>query len=55
VKSLRTLTGGEARFIQSEAALDITLPKAQQDAVDTVIELTLDWPVTQVQREPATR
>jgi alpha-L-fucosidase len=55
VKSLRTLTGGEARFIQSAAGLDITLPKAQQDAVDTVIELTLDRPVTQVQREPATR
>ena len=55
VKSLRVLTGGEAKLAQTNLGLDVTLPKAQQDAVDTVIELTLERPVTQVQREPATR
>ncbi len=42
VKSHRVLTGGTATVAQTEKGLEITLPKAQQDALDTVIELTLE-------------
>ena len=51
----RVLTGGEAKVIQSEKGLDVSLAKAQQAPVDTIIELTLDQPVTNVQKVPATR
>jgi alpha-L-fucosidase len=42
VKSARVLTGGEAKLAQTGETLQITLPKAQQDPVDTIIELTLN-------------
>lgn len=45
VLSIKALTGGEARFTQSAKGLEITLPKARQDPVDTVLELTLDQPL----------
>jgi alpha-L-fucosidase len=46
VKSVRVLTGGEATFAQSEKGLEITQPGAQHDPIDTIVELTLDRPVT---------
>lgn len=42
VKSARTLTGGEAKVTQTGETLQITLPKAQQDPIDTIIEILLN-------------
>jgi alpha-L-fucosidase len=47
VKSARVLTGGDAKVDQTENGLKITLPTAQQNPLDTVIELTLDRAVIQ--------
>ena len=55
VTAARALTGGEVKALQTDAGLDITLTEAQHDPLDTIIELTLDRPVTEVQRSPATR
>ncbi len=45
VKSARVLTGGDAKVVNTPGqGLLVTLPRAQQDAVDTVIELTLERP-----------
>ena len=46
IQSFKVLTGGEAKLVQTDKGLNITIPKAQQDPVDTIIELTLDKPVT---------
>ena len=48
VVSAKALTGGEVRFAQTEKGLDLTLPKANRDAADTIIELTLDKPVAEI-------
>jgi alpha-L-fucosidase len=48
VKSARVLTGGEAKVAQTLGALSVTLPPTQQDPLDTIIELTLDRPVSAV-------
>ena len=41
IQSALTLDGAKPTTVQTDAGLEITLPKAQQDPVDTVIELTL--------------
>ena len=41
IQSAVTLGGTTVNVVQTATGLEITLPKAQQDAVDTVIELTL--------------
>jgi alpha-L-fucosidase len=41
VKSNRVLTGGEAKVVQTPEHLEITLPAAQRDPLDTIIELDL--------------
>ncbi len=41
IQSARLLRGTKVKPVQTRAGLEITLPKAQQDPVDTVIELTL--------------
>jgi alpha-L-fucosidase len=43
-KIVRTsvLTGGEAHVVQSEIAIDISMPKKNRDDVDTIIELEFD-------------
>ncbi|MCE5279113.1 MAG: alpha-L-fucosidase [Planctomycetaceae bacterium] len=38
------LTGGKAAVEQTDKGLSISLPKENQDAIDTIIELTLDGP-----------
>ena len=48
-------TGGEVKLDQSERGLDVSLPEARRDPVDTVIELRLDRPVSRVQEGPALR
>lgn len=42
VTGIRALTGGTAAFQQTTAGLDVKLPKADQDPINTIIELTLD-------------
>ncbi len=42
VKSARMLTGAQVSFAQSAQAIEITVPKARQDGLDTIVELTLD-------------
>jgi alpha-L-fucosidase len=44
IKSHRVLTGGEASIAHVKQGLEITLPRPQQDAIDTIIELTLSNP-----------
>ena len=44
IQSARVLTGGDAKAVQSEKGVEITLAKAQHNAVDTIIELTLTNP-----------
>ena len=44
VVSAKVLTGGAVTFIQSATELELKVPKANQDAIDTIIELTLDSP-----------
>ncbi|MBN2292366.1 MAG: alpha-L-fucosidase [Pirellulales bacterium] len=44
IKSSRTLTGGQAKVVQSEKGLAISMPKDQRDPVDTIIELKLTIP-----------
>ena len=51
----RALTGGQLGLTQSEKGVDIALPENQRAPVDTVIELTLDQPVTDMQQDPALR
>ena len=41
IQSALTLDGAKAKAVQTPTGLEITLPKAQQDPVDTVIELTV--------------
>jgi len=41
IQSALTLDGHQAKATQTPSGLEITLPRAQQDPVDTVIELTL--------------
>jgi alpha-L-fucosidase len=42
IQSVLTLDGAKPKTVQAGSGLEITLPKAQQDPVDTVIELTLE-------------
>ena len=45
VLSVRALGGGTPGTVQTKSGLNVTLPKTQQDPLDTVIELTLAHPV----------
>jgi len=51
----RVLTGGDVKIAQTAKGLDVTMSKAQHDPVDTIIELTLDQPVTEIQKAAAER
>lgn len=42
VVGIKALTGGKPTFQQTASGLDVTLAKADQDPINTVIELTLD-------------
>jgi len=45
VLSIRSLSGGKPAFVQSDKSLTVTMAKADQDPIDTVLELTLDRPL----------
>lgn len=55
VVSAKVLTGGTATFKQSGAGLDITVSKADQDPIDTIVELTLDTPSVELVKGVPTR
>ena len=38
------LTGGEATVKQTEAGIEVAVPAAHRDAVDTIMKLELDGP-----------
>jgi alpha-L-fucosidase len=42
IQSALTLDGAKPKTAQNGSGLEITLPKAQQDSLDTIIELTLE-------------
>ena len=42
------LTGGEATVKQTEAGIEITVPKSERQEIDTVIALELDKPATDI-------
>jgi alpha-L-fucosidase len=50
IKSSRVLTGGEATVTQTADHIQVVLPAARQDPLDTIIELTLDRPVAETDK-----
>ena len=48
VQSARVLTGGKADFKQDETAITLSVPKAHQDPIDTLIALELDKPALEL-------
>lgn len=48
VLSATTLAGGEVQFKQSAERLEIVLPEASHDAMDTIIKLELDSPAIKI-------
>ncbi len=48
VQSARVLTGGKAGLKQDETAITLTVPKADQDPIDTLIALELDRPAMEL-------
>lgn len=55
VVAARLLAGGEVKLTQSDRGIDITVPAERHDPIDTVIELTLERPATEILRGPALR
>jgi alpha-L-fucosidase len=41
IRSARALTGGEVTWKQSDTAIELSVPKASRDEIDTIIELKL--------------
>jgi alpha-L-fucosidase len=48
VVSAKALTGGKATFTQSEAGIELSLPEADRNEVDTLIALELDQPAGEI-------
>lgn len=46
------LTGGEARFVQSERGIELSVPAAARNDMDTIIALQLDSPADAIQPVP---
>ena len=55
VMAARVLTGGNVTFLQTATGIDVTVPDADRDPVDTVVVLTLDRPVTHLYNMAARR
>ena len=53
VKSL-AVTGGEAKVAQTASGIEISLPKAKHQAIDTIIALDLDKPAIEIAPLPGT-
>ena len=47
VKSL-AVTGGEVKVAQTDSGIEISLPKANQQAIDTIVALELDKPAIEI-------
>lgn len=48
----RVLTGGEATVKQTEAGIEVSVPAAQRDAIDTIVKFVLDGPATRLTKSP---
>jgi len=55
ITASRVLTGGTVTLKQSAEGVDLTMDAAQHDPIDTIIELTLDQPVTEQIPGPSLR
>jgi len=44
----RVLTGGEATVAQTDARIEVTVPAAQRDPLDTIVRLELDVPAREI-------
>lgn len=53
IRKAEVLTGGKVAFAQTDTEVTFTLARDQQDPVVTVLKLTLDRPVGEVQTEAA--
>ena len=53
VKSL-AVTGGEAKVEQTDSGIEISLPKANHQTIDTIIALELDKPAIEIAPLPGT-
>jgi alpha-L-fucosidase len=53
VKGL-ALTGGEAKVAQTDAGIEISLPKRNQQAIDTIVALEIDIPAMEIAPLPGT-
>jgi hypothetical protein len=48
----RLLTGGTATVRQTDAGIEVSVPAAQRDACDTIVELELDGPAADIVVQP---
>ena len=48
IKSAKVLTGGEATWKQTDAGIEISVPKDKRDEVDTIIALDLDGTAAEI-------
>jgi len=48
----RLLTGGEATVKQTDAGIEVSVPAAQRDPIDTIVNLELDGPATGLGKSP---
>jgi alpha-L-fucosidase len=46
------LTGGEATIKQTDTGIEVTVPAAQRDPLDTIVKLELDGPATGLRKSP---
>jgi len=46
------LTGGEATVKQSETGIEVTVPSAQRQTIDTIVKLELDGPAAGLMKSP---
>jgi alpha-L-fucosidase len=53
VESL-AVTGGDVKIAQSDAGIEISLPKANRQAIDTIVALELDKPASEIAPLPGT-
>jgi alpha-L-fucosidase len=44
IVSSKVLTGGTAKVNQTDAAIEVSVPKADRQEIDTIVELKLDGP-----------
>ena len=48
IKSARALTGGDVTWKQSDAGIEVSVPKEKRDPIDTIIEFKLDGSAAEI-------